>query len=108
MTLKNNLKNKKFKDMFGRTVIIDAAMIDKINLKHPCTMYKGIKKALLSPIEVRKSLYEENTFLFYSEDSSELKKKYCCVVAMNTKDEIVKIKSAYNTKKIKSGQVVYR
>ena len=76
-----------------------------INIKHPVIRGKeeAVKKALRSPVQVRRSKVDPQLYLYYSP----YRKHYLCVVARH-KNNRGFIITVYITDKIKEGEVVWK
>lgn len=76
-----------------------------INIKHPVMEGKeeSVKKALGSPVQVRRSKIDPNVHLYYAS----YRRRYLCVVARH-EDNRGFIITAYITDKIKEGEVVWK
>lgn len=97
-----------YPDVFGETVVLTDAVREMILLKHPevADFIDKIDKTLAEPDEVRQSLRDERSVLYYRFEDEVLNSKWVVVVVKRIDRNF--ISTIYATDQIKSGEVIWK
>lgn len=97
-----------FLDVFGETVVLTDAVRDVIVSKHPEVVdFIHLAPIILqSPDEVRRSVSDERTMLYYRYDAEALGGKWIVMVVKRADGRFVS--TIYATDKIKTGDVIWK
>ena len=95
---------------FGKKIILTVAKYDHVCKRHPEVFGEidKMKKTLVSPQIVRRSLYDEKAWLFYRFfENTSVTEKYLMVAARILNDEGFVVTS-YFTDNVKMGEEIWR
>jgi hypothetical protein len=96
-----------FADIFGGEVVLASSVRATILRKHPETVdfIDQLDRVLADPDEVRRSVRDERSVLYYRFEAAVLKGKWLVVVVKRIDRNFVS--TVYATDQIKSGEVIW-
>jgi len=96
-----------YQDIFGDQVVLTDSVRTVILIKHPevAGFIDQIDRALLDPDEVRRSVRNDRSVLYYRFESAVLNGKWVVVVVKQLDRNFVS--TIYATDQIKSGEVIW-
>ena len=101
------MKERTYRDVFGDEIVLTDSVREMIVVKHPeaANFIDQIDRIVAAPDEVRRSIRDERSILYYRFESAVLSGKWVVVVIKRIDRNFVS--TVYATDQIKSGEVIW-